>query len=112
MTRHEFSEKVRNAAWKRCKGRCEKCTARLYPGKFQFDHVRPDGLGGEPTLLNCQVLCSACHGVKTVTEDRPRMQKADNMQRKHVLPRPKSRFTKHANPWGRSQPRIKRLEEL
>lgn len=84
MARNEFKSGVRLAAWERCKGRCEKCTARLYPGKFQYDHIRPDGLGGEATLENCMVLCSACHSIKTHTEDRPIMQKADNIRKKHL----------------------------
>ena len=83
MTRTEFSADIRRAAWTRCKGRCEKCTAKLFVGKFQYDHIRPDGLGGEATLENCQVLCTNCHREKTVTEDRPPMQKADNIKAKH-----------------------------
>ena len=83
MTRSEFSADVRKAAWKRCGGKCEKCTAKLFVGKFQYDHVIPDGLGGEPTLENCQVLCTNCHHVKTVERDRPPMQKADNVASKH-----------------------------
>ena len=83
MSRREFPASVRKDAWERCKGRCEGCTAKLFPGKFQFDHIKPDGLGGDPTLENCQVLCSACHGPKTHEQDRPLMQKADNMRAKH-----------------------------
>lgn len=83
MTRTEFSRKVKEAAWKRCKGRCEKCTAKLFVGKYQYDHIRPDGLGGTATDGNCQVLCSSCHTKKTVELDRPLMQKADNVKAKH-----------------------------
>jgi len=84
MSRTEFSAKVRKAAWARCEGRCEGCTAKLFPGKFQYDHDRADGLGGEPTLENCKVLCAACHYEKTHTVDRPIMQKADNIRAKHL----------------------------
>lgn len=83
MSRSEFPADVRRAAWKRCKGQCEKCTAKLFVGKFQYDHRIPDGLGGLPTLENCQVLCTNCHHEKTVAEDRPVMQKADNVASKH-----------------------------
>lgn len=83
MTRSEFPADVRRAAWKRCKGLCEKCTAKLFVGKYQYDHRTPDGLGGEPTLENCQVLCTNCHHIKTVEQDRPPMQKADNVASKH-----------------------------
>jgi 5-methylcytosine-specific restriction enzyme A len=63
--RREFRDKVKAQAFERAKGRCEKCTARLVVGKFAYDHVIADALGGEPTLENCAVLCSACHGEKT-----------------------------------------------
>ena len=84
MSRSEFSTKVKERAWKRCAGKCEKCTAKLFPGKFDYDHIRADGLGGEPTLENCQVLCAACHKTKTHSEDRPIMTKADNIRKKHL----------------------------
>ena len=84
MGRAEFKSSVKVAAWKRCAGRCEGCTAKLYPGKFDYDHIRADGLGGEPTLENCQVLCSSCHYVKTNHEDRPIMNKADEMMKKQA----------------------------
>lgn len=63
--RRNFPAKVMALAFQRAAGRCEKCTARLVVGKFQYDHIIADALGGEPTLENCQVLCSSCHGVKT-----------------------------------------------
>jgi 5-methylcytosine-specific restriction protein A len=84
MSRTEFSAKVKGQAWERCNGRCEKCTAKLFPGKFDYDHIKADGLGGEPTLENCAVLCTSCHHVKTVEQDRPIMQKADNIRKKHL----------------------------
>lgn len=83
MARTEFKQSVRQKAWERCGGRCEGCGAHLYVGKYQFDHDRADGLGGEPTLENCKVLCTACHHEKTTTHDRPIMQKADNIRKKH-----------------------------
>lgn len=63
--RREFPAKIKLAAFERAKGRCEKCTARLYPGKFRYDHRIPDWMGGQPTLENCQVLCLNCDGEKT-----------------------------------------------
>ena len=102
MARKEFPAEVRKQAWKRCAGKCEKCTAKLFPGKFEYDHIRPDGLGGEPTLENCQVLCSSCHLPKTVEEDRPIMQKADNIRAKHFgFAKVKRPFPKRVDPWGR-----------
>jgi 5-methylcytosine-specific restriction enzyme A len=80
MSRQEFGTKVRKAAWERCKGLCEACGSDLGHKKKAFDHIKPDGLGGKPTLSNCAVLCFPCHNDKTVNEDRPIMQKADNQR--------------------------------
>lgn len=90
MTRHEFHRSVMLEAWKRCGGRCEKCTAKLMPGRYQYDHIVPDALGGEPTLDNCQVLCSACHGEKTAKRDVPAVAKSNRVRAKHLgIVRPK-----------------------
>jgi len=53
-----------------------------------FDHIVPDGLGGKPVIENCMVLCVPCHNEKTVKEDRPRMQKADNVRQRDQGLRP------------------------
>lgn len=98
--RSEFPSKVRQAAWARCGGKCEQpgCTVKLMVGHYQFDHIKADGLDGEPTLENCAVLCSAHHHKKTVEQDRPLMQKADNIRAKHFglgkVKRPWSQFKK------------------
>lgn len=75
MTRSEFPGKVKAAAALRANGRCELCTARLASGGYHYDHIVPDGLGGPPTLENCQVLCKACHGAKTAKKDVPAVAK-------------------------------------
>jgi 5-methylcytosine-specific restriction endonuclease McrA len=85
---------VKLAAFERAGGHCEKCTARLYAGKFHYDHVLPDWLGGTPTLENCAVLCVACHGEKTTQEDRPRIDKAKRQRAKHLGVRRPSSFRK------------------
>lgn len=81
--RREFSKTVRLQAANRAKGRCEACNKKLSVGEFHYDHDVPDGLGGEPTLENCRVLCLTCHRIKTHEQDNPRMQKADS-QRKSI----------------------------
>lgn len=91
MTRHEFAAKIKVQAYERCKGHCEKCTAHLFAGKFQYDHVIADAMGGEATLKNCEVLCSACHSNKTTTEDVPRIAKAKRVERNHIGADTKSR---------------------
>lgn len=84
MSRREFSKKVRMAAWARCNGRCEDCTAKLRPGKYEYDHDLPDGLGGEPTLENCRVRCTNCHSTKTAKRDIPMIAKADRSKAKFI----------------------------
>lgn len=82
--RREFSAKIKLAAFNRCqrdgKPHCEGCGLTIL-GVCEYDHDIPDGLGGEPTLENCKVLCGKCHRIKTHTLDRPRMQKADNQRK-------------------------------
>lgn len=101
--RREFSAKVKASAFLRAAGRCEGCTARLYPGKFAFDHVIPDAMGGEPTLENCEVLCTACHGIKTFTRDVPVIAKAKRQAAKHRGIRKRSTFAcSRESPWKRT----------
>jgi 5-methylcytosine-specific restriction protein A len=50
-------------------------------GLPEYDHIIPDGLGGEPTVENCQALCGKCHRRKTHEDDRPVMTKADNQKK-------------------------------
>jgi 5-methylcytosine-specific restriction protein A len=78
--RTEFSKKVKLAAYMRClvngKPHCELCDLPIL-GIPEFDHITPDGLGGEATLENCQVACGKCHRRKSNVEDNPKMAKAD-----------------------------------
>lgn len=84
MTRREFPARIKAAAALRANGQCEGCSRRLLAGDFHFDHDIPDGIGGEPTLDNCRVLCRSCHAVKTAKADVPRIAKAKRVHRKHV----------------------------
>lgn len=90
--RREFPARVKRAAWLRSGGHCERCTAKLFPGKIEYDHVLPDGLGGEPTLENCECVCSACHTAKTHGQDRPRIHKAERQAKRHLGIRKPSRL--------------------
>lgn len=94
MTRREFPPKVMTKSFERAKGRCEKCTAHLYVGKFHYDHVIPDAMGGEPTLENCEVLCVACHSIKTRTKDVPEIAKVKRVRNNHIGIKPRSSFPK------------------
>jgi len=81
--RSEFSKATKTAAWDRSGGRCEICTAKLFPGRFIYDHVIPTALGGEATLENCAVICKACNAVKT-SSDQSRISKARDVEEKHL----------------------------
>lgn len=79
--RREFSRKIKAAALARAAGKCEKCSAVLKPREGEVDHILPDVLGGEPTLVNAQVLCRICHSAKTADDVR-RTRKADRARDK------------------------------
>lgn len=84
--RTEFPLSVKKAAFRRCcrdgMPYCESCGLPIR-GTPIYEHVIPDGLGGEPTLENCKVHDRICADLKTYTEDNPRMAKADRVLKKH-----------------------------
>jgi len=84
MARREFPAKVKESAYERANGQCEMpgCGHRLELGRFHYDHRIPDGLGGEPTLDNCQVLCHPCHNTKTGRKDIPAIAKTKRIGRR------------------------------
>jgi 5-methylcytosine-specific restriction endonuclease McrA len=82
--RQEFPTKIKLAAWERCDGRCERCTARLGPGNIRFDHINPDAAGGAAVLANAQVLCRSCHDDKTFRRDVPLAAKLKRIRNKHL----------------------------
>jgi 5-methylcytosine-specific restriction endonuclease McrA len=92
--RNEFKAKVKVAAYERSGGVCEECGARLQPGRIHYDHAIPDALGGEPTLANCAVLCTACHGVKTARQDVPQIAKMKRQRAAHIGAKGPSRWQK------------------
>lgn len=84
MSRQEFPKAVKVAAAHRAGGKCESCEAKLFSGGFHYDHRIADGLGGEPTLENCEVLCKACHGLKTTKYDVPAIARAKRREARHT----------------------------
>ena len=92
MKRQEFTTKVKLQAWERANGRCEKCTAKLFPGNIAFDHIVPCAFGGEPVLLNCSVLCRSCHDGKTYRKDLKDIAKGKRIRRKHIGVRGRTSF--------------------
>lgn len=83
VEREEFDQRTKDKAWFRAEGNCRSCKVKIAPGHEEYDHILPTALGGKATLANCQVLCRACHGVKTAKEDVPRIRKADRQRRYH-----------------------------
>lgn len=82
--RREFPKPVKREALRRAAGKCENTSCgALFGVKFHFDHDIADGLGGEPTLENCRVLCHACHGEKTAKHDVPLIAKVKRIQDRH-----------------------------
>ncbi len=88
--RHEFDKKVRRAAYERSGGICEchrlaaagvpgfsaeGCGCALGPGNTFYEHIVPDGAGGEPTLENCAAITKTCWRTKTGGFDQPRVAK-------------------------------------
>lgn len=84
--RREFSDRTKAEACLRAKGCCEKCTtgAKLMVHDIFYDHRIPDGLGGEPTLENCQVLCRSHHDTKTRKRDVPAIAKSKRIQKRNA----------------------------
>lgn len=81
--RTEFPLKVKKAAFRRCCNQapegienipatpqCEGCGNELRSGGVFYEHMDPDGLGGEPTLENCQVRCGNCKVKKDKTDNK------------------------------------------
>jgi hypothetical protein len=87
--RAEFTKDTKLEAWQRAHDaegvpRCEKCTARLMPGKFHYDHINPDAFSHDGSLGNCQVLCVACHDKKTGGRDVPAIAKSNRVRLRHA----------------------------
>ena len=81
MRPHEFTNKIKLAAWERSGGKCEECGQRII-GRAEYDHVLPIALGGESTLENASCKCSKCHRLKTSTSDVPRIAKTKRTRAK------------------------------
>jgi HNH endonuclease len=82
---------------------CENCGKEVRSGGFIFEHVDPDGLGGEPTFENCKLHCKPCADFKTHTEDNPRMRKADAVLKSAYDLRPAKRQQIQSQGFRRSE---------
>src|SRR5262249_9898637 len=83
-SRREFPAKVKEQAYERANGRCEipECGSELELGRFHYDHIVPDAIGGGNDLGNCQVICILCHRDKTGGKDAPVIAKNRRIRRK------------------------------
>lgn len=87
MPRREFPSSVKRAAYERSQGICEchrvpslptyrtGCGCVLGAGNTYYEHVHPDGAGGDNDLNNCAVLTKTCWRIKTDSYDRPTVAK-------------------------------------
>jgi len=114
VKREEFDAATRRAAWARANGYCEgrvmrevrgftglqavRCCAPIDVGEFHYDHVVPYWTCRDSSLLNCQVLCRACHRRKT-KDDVKDIAKVRRLQDKRIKAR---------KPKGRPMPGTKR----
>ena len=91
--RREFSRAIKVAVVRRATKDgvtyCEGCGALAK--KWQIDHVRADGLLGEPTLENAQLLGSCCYGPKNA-EDAGYVAEAKRREQRDLGLRPGKRW--------------------
>lgn len=88
--RTEFTGKTKNAAVKRSGGACEchllgkagipgftveGCGRPIGPGNVYFEHINPDGNGGDNSLDNCAAVTKTCGAKKARTYDAPKVAK-------------------------------------
>lgn len=70
--RREFSKATKVAVIKRSTVDgvvyCESCKAQAK--RWQIDHVNPDGMGGEPTIENAELICEPCYSIKNPKDTR------------------------------------------
>ena len=103
--RAEFSKRTKVIVWNRASGNCERCTAKLYPGKFHYHHVLEACFGGGDDVEGCQLLCVACHG--EITADRaPVIAKSNRVRAKHIGAATKSRRSFPTNKNGKFRKKI------
>jgi 5-methylcytosine-specific restriction protein A len=80
MTRLEFSQATRKAAWKRAGGYCECGCQRPFDlshpkGCPDYHHRIEAFLGGDNSLDNCMCIRRDCHAAITATESAPKAAK-------------------------------------
>ncbi len=88
--RQEFSKRTKLVVWNRTGGRCEQCTAALYPGRFEYHHAKEATFDGDGSVANCTLLCRNCHAA--ITSKRAQViAKSNRVRLSHIGGRPKKR---------------------
>lgn len=109
MTRRNFPRAVKVAVIRRATQNgviiCEKCG--LLAKKFQIDHVRPDGLLGEPVLENAELICDVCYGIKN-PQDTTAIAKAKRREASAIGARTRPVAKLASAPFARSERSINR----
>lgn len=91
VSRIEFDKPTKAAALARANGKCAGCDASLTLNKYHYDHIIAANKGGDASLENCQLLCWACHKVKT-RQDVADIAKAKRLELRHNGIKRESRF--------------------
>jgi 5-methylcytosine-specific restriction protein A len=94
--RTEFSERVKRDAKKAATDdagrlRCQCCGEILSLVRYEYDHITECKDGGDASLENCQILCTACHKAKT-GRGAARRASARRRERRRTRVRKPSRF--------------------
>lgn len=90
MPRRSFSRKDRARIFAAHEGCCHLCTGKIAVGEaWEVEHVIPYALTQDDSDGNLRPAHVKCHKVKTHTEDRPRISKAERQRAKHLGTWPK-----------------------
>lgn len=97
--RQEFTKATKLAAFGRAQGRCELCTARLFPGNTEYHHRKECAFEGGATLENCAAICRTCHS--SITGKRAAViAKSNRVRNRHIGIRKPSQFqAARDKPW-------------
>ena len=91
MPRRSFSRKDRARIFAAHDGKCHICTGKIGVGEaWEVEHVIPYALTRDNSNDNLRPAHVKCHSIKTHTEDRPRISKAERQRAKHLGTWPKS----------------------
>ena len=69
--RRAFSGAQKAAIYKRAKGKCEYCGAKITLRQSEFDHVHPFSKGGPTIIANGALACFQCNRAKKSKSEKP-----------------------------------------